>query len=213
MVAEFAKIDAASQGGPDLAALLQAGETAQQAVAEGEAAALRAEAAHSAARQALDVERKPLAEAERRAGRLETEARTLRKVLHVDSGSLWPSVIDNLNVTKGYETALGAALGDDLEAPADPRAPMRWAGAAIDPTDPVLPEGVEPLGNHVTAPPELERRLRQIGLVERGDARAVRAAPEARSAAGVARRRSVALGWLCGRGQCTDRCGAPPCRT
>jgi chromosome segregation protein len=170
VVAEFAKIDAASQGGPDLAALLQAGETAQQAVAEGEAAALRAEAAHSAARQALDVERKPLAEAERRAGRLETEARTLRKVLHVDSGSLWPSVIDNLNVTKGYETALGAALGDDLEAPADPRAPMRWAGAAIDPTDPVLPEGVEPLGNHVTAPPELERRLRQIGLVERGDA-------------------------------------------
>ncbi|MGD9922626.1 MAG: chromosome segregation protein SMC [Pseudorhodoplanes sp.] len=170
VVAEFAKIDAASEGGPDLAALLQAAETAQQAVADGEAVALRAEAAHSAARQALDVERKPLAEAERRAGRLETEARTLRKVLHVDSGSLWPSVIDNLNVAKGYETALGAALGDDLEAPADPRAPMRWAGAAVDPSDPMLPEGVEPLTDHVNAPPELDRRLRQIGLVERAEA-------------------------------------------
>ena len=167
---EFAKIEAASVGGPDLAALLRAVETAQQAVSEGEAVALRAEAAHSAARQALDVERKPLAEAERRANRLETEARTLRKVLHVDSGSLWPSVIDNLTVGKGYETALGAALGDDLEAPADPRAPMRWGGAIIDPSDPLLPEGIEPLANHVTAPAELERRLRQIGLVERADA-------------------------------------------
>ncbi len=170
VVAEFAKIDAASEGGPDLEALLMAVEAAQEAVADGEAAALRAEAAHSAARQALDVERKPLAEAERRAGRLETEARTLRKVLHVDSGSLWPSVIDNLNVAKGYETALGAALGDDLEAPADPRAPMRWAGAVVDPTDPVLPEGVEPLTNHVNAPAELDRRLRQIGLIDRADA-------------------------------------------
>ena len=170
VVAEFARIDADSEGGPDLEALLHTVEAAQQAVADGEAAALRAEAAHSAARQALDVERKPLAEAERRAGRLETEARTLRKVLHVDSGSLWPSVIDNLNVTKGYETALGAALGDDLEAPADPRSPMRWAGAVVDPTDPALPEGVEPLTSHVTAPAELDRRLRQIGLIDRAEA-------------------------------------------
>ncbi|MFN3348405.1 AAA family ATPase, partial [Pseudorhodoplanes sp.] len=170
VIAEFAKIDAANEGGPDLASLVQAVEAAQAAVAEGEAAALRAEAAHSAARQALDVERKPLAEAERRAGRLETEARTLRKVLHVDSGSLWPSVIDNLTVEKGFETALGAALGDDLEAPADPRAPMRWAGAIVDPSDPVLPEGVTPLTNHVNAPAELDRRLRQIGLVDRAEA-------------------------------------------
>ena len=131
---------------------------------------MRAEAAHSAARQALDVARKPLAEAERRANRLETEAKTLRKLLHVDSGNLWPSVIDDLQVAKGYETALGAALGDDLEAPVDPQAPMRWGGAAIDPSDPVLPEGVEALADHVTAPAELHRRLRQIGLVERADA-------------------------------------------
>src|SRR5690606_18958928 len=58
VVAEFAKIDAANEGGPDLDALLHAAEAAQEAVADAEAAALRAEAAHSAARQALDVERK-----------------------------------------------------------------------------------------------------------------------------------------------------------
>ena len=82
-------------------------------------------------------------------------------------------MIDDLTVEKGYEAALGAALGDDLEAPIDPSAPMRWGGADIDPTDPALPEGVEPLGSRVTAPKELARRLAQIGVVERADAERV----------------------------------------
>jgi chromosome segregation protein len=153
----------------DLAELADAAATAQAAVMEAEAAAVRAEAAHSAARQALDVARGPLAEAERRAQRLDTEAKTLAKLLHVDSKNLWPAVIDDLTVAKGYEAALGAALGDDLEAPIDPNAPMRWAGAAIDPHDPTLPEGVEALAEHVKAPPELARRLKQIGLIARED--------------------------------------------
>jgi chromosome segregation protein len=167
---ELAQLEAAGKAGPDLAALAAAVEQAQAAVAAAEADALRAEVAQSAARQALDAARKPLAEAERRAQRLETESRTLAKLLHVDTKSLWPAVIDDLTVEKGFEAALGAALGDDLEAPADPSAPMRWAGAAIEPTDPALPEGVEPLARHVTAPPELARRLAQIGVIERADA-------------------------------------------
>ncbi len=168
--AELAELNAGGNAGPVLAALAQAVEQAQAAVAEAEAAALRAEVSHSSARQALDVARKPLAEAERRAQRLDTEAKTLAKLLHVDTKNLWPAVIDDLTVEKGYETALGAALGDDLEAPVDPQAPMRWGGATIEPTDPALPEGVEPLAAHVQAPPELARRLAQIGVIERADA-------------------------------------------
>src|SRR5436190_825151 len=154
----------------DLAALSDGVATAQAALIEGEGAALRAEAAHSAARQALDIARAPLAEAERRAQRLETEAKTLARLFHVDTKNLWPAVIDDLTVAKGYEAALGAALGDDLEAPIDAAAPMRWAGAAVDPADPALPDGVEALADHVQAPPELARRLKQIGLVTRDDA-------------------------------------------
>jgi chromosome segregation protein len=154
----------------DLAALADAVATAEAAVADAEAAAVRAEAAHSAARQALDAARGPLAEAERRAQRLDTEAKTLAKLLHLDTKNLWPAVIDDLTVDKGYEAALGAALGDDLEAPIDPSAPMRWAGAAIDPADPALPAGVEALAYHVKAPPELARRLAQIGIVTRDEA-------------------------------------------
>ena len=70
-------------------------------------------------------------------------------------------MIDDLAVEKGYEAALGAALGDDLEAPIDPSAPMRWAGADIDPADPALPDGVEPLGRHVNGPPSSRGVLRR----------------------------------------------------
>ena len=80
-------------------------------------------------------------------------------------------MIDDVKVEKGYEAALGAALGDDLEAPVDPKAPMRWGGAAIDPSDPALPEGVEPLTQicHRAAGAG-SGVLRQIGLVNRDEA-------------------------------------------
>ncbi len=165
--AELGELEAVAGQGAELATLASAAEAAQAAVVEAEATALHAEADHSAARQALDVARGPLAEAERRVQRLDAEAKTLAKLLHIDSKNLWPAVIDELTVDKGYEAALGAALGDDLEAPIDPSAPMRWAGAAIDPGDPALPDGVEALADHVEAPPELARRLKQIGVIGR----------------------------------------------
>ena len=159
----------AAEGRADLEPFAKAAE-ATQAAADAEVAAVRAEAAHSTARQALDAARGPLAEAERRAQRLETEARTLAKLLHVDTKKLWPPALDQVIVDKGYEDALGAALGDDLEAPIDASAPMRWAGAAIDASDPALPDGVKALGTHVKAPQQLTRRLAQIGVIKREQA-------------------------------------------
>ena len=211
--AELSRLEAQTKGKPDPKLLAAAIEAAQKAVMKGEADALRAETAHSAARQALDAVRGPLAEAERRSNRLETEAKTLRKVLHVEAGNLWPAVIDNVTVAKGYEIALGAALGDDLEAPVDPQAPMRWGGAAIDPSDPSLPEGAEPLEQicesaaRAGAPPAPDRRgpSRQCAGIGRP--------AQAGAAAGVARGRSVALGRLRGGRQCADRSGAAACRS
>src|SRR5215467_6484525 len=135
LAAEMAGVDAElkqlaeAEGVVDLAALVATVEQAHAAVTGAEAAALRAEAAHSAARQALDAARPPLAEAERRVQRLDTEAKTLARLLHVDTKNLWPAVIDQLRVEKGYEAALGAALGDDLEAPIERAAPIHWSGA------------------------------------------------------------------------------------
>jgi chromosome segregation protein len=154
----------------DLEGLAAAAAAAQEAVTAAEADALRAEAAQSAARQALDVARQPLGETERSVHRLDTEAKTLARVLHVENKQMWPPVIDLLTVEKGYEAALGAALGDDLDAPVEPAAPIHWAGAPTDAGDPVLPAGVVPLSAFITAAPEaMARRLAQIGVVARAD--------------------------------------------
>ena len=145
-------------------------ETAQQNLAQSEVAAQASEAGHVAARARLDAARNPLNEADKRVQRLETEARTISKIVNGETKNLWPPIIDGVTVAKGYEKALGAALGDDLDAPVDPSAPMRWTNAGVTDGDPALPEGVEALAAHVQAPSELARRLAQIGVVakERG---------------------------------------------
>jgi len=162
-----AGLAATDSGQPDIAALSQALSEAQSALTEAEAAAHTAEAAHAEARRQLEAAREPLASAERGVQRLETEARTISKLLAVESKNLWPPVMDSLEVTVGYEKALGAALGDDLDASVGDSAPVRWAGASIDLADPALPDGVSALAQYVKAPPELARRLAQIGVVDR----------------------------------------------
>ena len=205
---ELANLDKPENGAPDVVALATAAEAAQGAVDQAEAAALRAEAAHSGARQALDVARGPQGEADRRVNRLEAEAKALAKLIDVEAKKLWPPAIDLLTVDKGYEAALGAALGDDLEAPVDPASPIRWAGA-----DGRWRSGASGGRGAARAAREgASRACAQAGADRRGRscARAnARFAAQARPAAGVARRRPVALGRLCGRLECADRGGAP----
>ena len=120
------------------------------------------------AREAEARARGPLNEAERKAQRLETEVRTLTKLLGSAPGGQWPPVLEEISVAKGYEAALGAALGDDLDASTNIGAPAHWSLTPADLTDPALPPGVEPLAALVKAPPALHRRLAQIGIVARG---------------------------------------------
>ncbi|MDQ8730735.1 chromosome segregation protein SMC [Bradyrhizobium sp. LHD-71] len=164
---EVARLAQATEGLGDLAMLEAARETAQQSLAEAESAAHMSEATHVNARARLEASRGPLADAERRVQRLETEARTISKIVNGETKNLWPPIIDGVHVAKGYEKALGAALGDDLDAPVDPSAPMRWSQAGSGESDPSLPDGADALANHVEAPAELQRRLRQIGVVSR----------------------------------------------
>jgi len=164
-----AGLAAVGDNNADIASLAAAVETAQGAVVSAEQATVAAEAAHGSARRNLDAARIPLADAERAVQRLDTEAKTLMKLLAVETQSMWPPVIDGMTVEKGYEAALGAALGDDLDAPVDQSHAMRWTGAAIDPSDPALPGGAEPLSQHVQAPAELSRRLAQIGVIAAAD--------------------------------------------
>ena len=151
----------------DAVPLAAAVEGAQAALTEAEATAIAAEAAHNVARAELETARAASAESEKRVQRLETEAKTLSKMLSLETRSLWPPVIDHISVEKGYEKALGAALGDDLDAPVDPSSPMHWTAVTSEGGDPALPDGVEALVRYVKAPAQLARRLAQIGVVER----------------------------------------------
>ncbi|MFG1345300.1 chromosome segregation protein SMC [Xanthobacter autotrophicus DSM 431] len=155
------------QAGTDaLEGIRMEAEAARDALAEAEEATLEAEAAHAAARRAMEELRPAYSEAQARFGRLDTEARTLAKLLQ-SSDKRFPPVADLVSVAKGYETALGAALGDDLDLPVDQAAPARWAGAPADASDPSLPEGAEPLSRFVSEAPALARRLAQVGIVAR----------------------------------------------
>jgi chromosome segregation protein len=141
---------------------------AQAAASQAEQAALQAEEAASAAQGQLDAARPRLAEIEAALNRLEAEAATLGRMLNVGS-SLWPAIVDELKVAPGYETALGAALGDDLEASSDAGAPMHWSVPVDHSDDAALPQAAEPLSRYVTGSPLLKRRLDQIGLIHAAD--------------------------------------------
>jgi chromosome segregation protein len=143
-------------------------------VKAAEEEAIAAEALHAEARQAEARARAHYQEAERTAQGLETETHTLAKLLKSEAGGVWPSMIEEVGVAKGYEAALGAALGDDLDASSDVAAPAHWAStSAAD--DPILPEGAAPLAAHVQAPPVLARRLAQIGVVAKSQGKRLQA--------------------------------------
>lgn len=146
----------------------QALETAQDNAKAAEAAAIAAEAGATAAQVAADAVRPELQQIEAALNRLEAEAQTLSRILN-HGVSTWPAVVDQLKVAPGYETALGAALGDDLDASSDSGAPLHWAGATAS-DDPALPAGATALSQFVSGSPLLKRRLDQIGLVDAADA-------------------------------------------
>ncbi len=142
-------------------------ESAEGAIAQAMAAMARGEEARAAA-----AERREGAEAATGAARaalaaLESEARSLEKSLPV--GGAGNRAIDRIRAASGYERALAAALGDDLEAAIGADGRLRWSGADPDARDPVLPAGCERLADHVVAPPELARRLAQVGVVDADD--------------------------------------------
>lgn len=145
------------------------GDLSEETLAAVDDRAVRAEAARSAAVQALNLARQPLNAAEQQLHRLETEAKALAKAHDVSAKKLWPPVLETIKVEPGFEAALGAALGDDLDAPLDAASPMHWDGAGPVAGDPALPEGAAPLAGFVNAPPALARRLAQVGVIERGD--------------------------------------------
>jgi chromosome segregation protein len=114
-------------------------ERAESVRAEAAAEREQAEAALAAARAALSA--------------LEAEAAALDKALQRAAGD---RLIDHVRAAPGYERALAAALGDELDTPL-----ASWTEASRA-TDPLVAGS---LLDHVSAPSALARRLAQIAIV------------------------------------------------
>ncbi len=161
-----AEHDRAMAAQVDPATLAQAASAAAEAGTQAHQARDRQDAAERA--RVAAAER--LAQARQRDGtaaaahaKAAAEVNALTEILGVKDGERWPPMVDALTVPPGLEAALGAALGEELGAAADPAASRHWREM------PPLPAGhppATPLAALVSGPAALQRALGGIGLVQ-----------------------------------------------
>ena len=172
---DAARLEAEAAALPDIVPLKQKGAEAlaeQQRASAGrdaaEAAIRQADAARQTAAESRANAESRLASARAALAALDSEAAAIRRA--VDMGSSGHvRALDRLKASPGYERALAAALGDDLEAGIGDDGARRWAGSVALEGDPPLPSGCSPLADHVAAPAELGRRLAQIAVADRDE--------------------------------------------
>jgi chromosome segregation protein len=172
--AELARREAESGHEAKLAALGASLVELSGAVQSTETELQAAEAEEEDARAREASARAAAASAKLASQELETELATLIKL--VAPAHDWSPIVEEIEITAGYEQALGAALGDDLDAAGDEAAPSHWRLTEAAGADPKLPDGAVPLSKFVNGPQVLARRLAQIGVVEAGTGRALQAA-------------------------------------
>jgi chromosome segregation protein len=163
-----ARLDRALESAKDAPDVHAAEAVTEAARASREETRLHAEATRQARGETETAEsaaREPLEVAEREVQRLSAEAKALGDLLHPEGQGLFPPLIDALTVQAGYEAALAAALGEDLQAPLDDSSPHHWRDLGSFDFDPNLPEGSRALNEFVKAPGALGRRLAMTGLV------------------------------------------------
>ena len=182
-----------------IAACEQAVETEREKAAQAEAALSEMREREAAARQALqDSERlardhlnqvqtdareaveaaergarDTVRELEQRHQSLEAEINALAALLEAGDASMDDTVrplIDALSVSPGYESALGAAFGEELDAPESAEGQIHWTALGPLPGTAGLPSSATPLSKFVDGPAVLSRRLTHIGVVEDGAA-------------------------------------------
>lgn len=144
-------------GATDALAALEAARETEQNFALKKT---EAETKDQSAREALSDVKQDLSS-------LTAEQSALERVVSRGVNADWPPALSALDVKKGYEQALAAALGEDLDAAIGGDAQLRWTGAAMP--SQALPAGAKSLADFVKAPKELEARLSQIGVVDADD--------------------------------------------
>ncbi|MBU2359675.1 MAG: AAA family ATPase, partial [Alphaproteobacteria bacterium] len=147
----------------------EAEEIATATAQNAEETLLETEAARAATQSRESDARALRSAAEGEANALRAEVAALSRLVDRDAGE-GGQVLDLLRVARGFEAALGAALADDLKAPAVSAAdPSGWVTLPGYDAPQALPAGVQPLSDVVEAPAVLARRITQVGLVDAAD--------------------------------------------
>ena len=159
---------------PDTSALTNELDVARDAETAAETALKAAQDTLEAAEQAvLDKQegeltaKAPADEAQDALRTLETEIAGLTRLLRKAETNQSPPVVEQMRTRDGYEKAVAAALGDDLQAPTDRSASIYWGGSVVKTQ--ALPGYAKPLTDFVEAPGELAARLSQCGVVSRSE--------------------------------------------
>ncbi len=138
---------------------------AEAALLAARQAVIEAETARPAAEATLAAARTDSAAADAAATKIATEYDALAALLAQKFGRESAPILDQLRVPPGLETALGAALGEELSAAAEPEAARHWRHLpALDLT--VVP--LKSFANLVTGPAALTRALSHILLLSEG---------------------------------------------
>ncbi len=142
-------------------------EAADVALATARAALEAAEEERTLAQGAELAAREVARKLDEQLGRLTAEARALAALVAQAKRGGFTPVLDVVSPGRGYEKALAAALGDDLDAALDRAAPTFWGGR--DAEAPVWPKGATALITLVRAPDALSARLTFTALVDRAE--------------------------------------------
>ncbi|MGC6471506.1 MAG: chromosome segregation protein SMC [Parvibaculales bacterium] len=157
----------------DKKALMDKMTAAEQAERDALAAANAAQLDLMEANRKIDEFSDPEKHAQAAVERLVGERAALSAMFSRPDKQSWPSLIDSVKVDAGYEKALGAVLGEDLEASSDTNAPAHWLNMAEAPMASALPDDVRPLSDFVAGASVLRRRLEQIGVVDKAQGEAL----------------------------------------
>ncbi len=137
-------------------------KAATDALTAAEARRVEAEQGRASAADARDAAESKLASARAALSAAKSEHDALARALEHGGGA----AIASLKAEPGYERALAAALGEDADAAIGTDGPRHWAGSKVEPGDPKLPNGCDCLADHVTAPGQLLRRLKQVAVAD-----------------------------------------------
>ncbi len=155
---------------PDAArdAALSSAREAEENLAASSRQLVQAEEQRASAGAALVEARRSAAESGATRARIAAEVAALTEVLEARGTASAAPILDQVRVPSGLEAALGAALGEALESPADTSAARHWRNLPPLMVAQPLPDGAVPLSRLVEAPAALARALSQVGLLARG---------------------------------------------